>query len=129
MKKRAKSVLLVLGAILTAGALYVVFNAATGIGIPCVFHALTGLSCPGCGISRMLISILKLDFAGAFRYNAAIFILLPVFIILAIQLTVRYIKTGSIALSKYQTAAVSAMIVLLILFAVIRNLAGFEYLR
>ena len=129
MKKRAKSVFLLFGAILTAGALYVVFNAVTGIGIPCIFHAVTGLSCPGCGISRMLISMLRLDFASAFRYNAAIFILSPAFIVLAVQLISKYIKTGSKALSKRQTAAVTALIILLILFAVIRNLPGFEYLR
>ena len=33
--------------------------------IPCVFNLITGYYCPGCGITRMFISIYKLDFYQA----------------------------------------------------------------
>ena len=61
------------------------------ISIPCPFHFITGLYCPGCGITRMIKSILKLDFYQAFRYNQLLFILLPFFIIIIIDLFISII--------------------------------------
>ncbi len=43
--------------------------ARQGIGIPCLFHKITGLLCPGCGNSRAALALLRLDFAGALQYN------------------------------------------------------------
>lgn len=48
-----------------------------GFVIPCVFHELTGLYCPGCGATRMIVSLLHLDFYQAFRFNPLLFCLLP----------------------------------------------------
>ena len=39
----------------------------TGIG--CLIRFVTGISCPGCGISRALIALLKGDIASAFYYH------------------------------------------------------------
>ena len=128
MKKRTKNVLLLFAIIIAIGLIYIIFNSLTGIGIPCMFHALTGLNCPGCGVSRMIISIVHLDFESAFRYNAALFVLSPVFLGLAISIIVKYIKTGSQKLNKGQSAVVYALIVLLLLFGIIRNLPCFNFL-
>lgn len=38
-------------------------------GVPCLIKALTGITCPGCGMTRAYVSLLHLDFAGAFRYH------------------------------------------------------------
>ncbi len=43
--------------------------ARMGIGIPCLFHRLTGLSCPGCGNSRAALALMQLDLAGALGHN------------------------------------------------------------
>src|SRR5258705_10038442 len=43
----------------------------------CVFHALTGLQCPGCGTTRALHHLLHGDVAGAFRLNAMLFFVAP----------------------------------------------------
>jgi hypothetical protein len=45
---------------------------------PCVFHALTGLQCPGCGTTRALHHLLHGDLAGALRLNAMAFAAVPV---------------------------------------------------
>lgn len=34
--------------------------------IPCPFNYVTGISCPGCGMTRAWRELLKLNFAGAF---------------------------------------------------------------
>ena len=47
----------------------------------CPFKALTGIPCPGCGITRAMLSITKGDFHGAFSYNPFSFFLLFMVII------------------------------------------------
>ncbi len=43
----------------------------------CVFHALTGWQCPGCGTTRALHHLLHGDVAGAFRLNPMLFVVAP----------------------------------------------------
>lgn len=47
--------------------LYVLFLYFTGIGCPIKF--ISGLCCPGCGMTRAVISAIKLDFKQAFYYH------------------------------------------------------------
>ncbi len=47
----------------------------------CLFKHIFGISCFGCGMTRGFISILKLNFFSAFRYNA---LSIPVFIGIAV---------------------------------------------
>lgn len=46
----------------------------TGTGIPCYYYTRLGRPCPGCGLSRMYLSMLQLDFAAAFGYNPVGFV-------------------------------------------------------
>ena len=41
----------------------------------CIFQFLFGLPCPGCGLGRACISLIKFDFIGAFFYNPFVFVL------------------------------------------------------
>lgn len=59
---------------------YYFLNHNWGVKIVCPFYTLTGLLCPGCGITRCLFSILQLEFKKAFLYNRLVFILLPFFL-------------------------------------------------
>ena len=60
---------------LAAGALLALWLFLTG----CPIHRLTGVPCPGCGMSRALFSLVKFDFAGAWYYHPmAFFLPLPV---------------------------------------------------
>ena len=44
----------------------------------CMFHALTGLDCPGCGATRATHELLHGRVSAALRYNALWVLLLPV---------------------------------------------------
>lgn len=44
----------------------------------CIFHATTGLSCPGCGSLRAMHSLLHGNVAAALQFNPLLFLLLPV---------------------------------------------------
>lgn len=122
MKKRIFTVLKYIISIFTIGILYALFVNITGIGIPCVFHLITGLKCPGCGVSRMCLSLLRLDFKKAFSYNQMIFILLPVFCVLVVIQIVRYIKYDQTKATKVQSTIYYIGIALLVVFGILRNI-------
>jgi Protein of unknown function (DUF2752) len=44
----------------------------------CLFHSLTGLSCPGCGSLRAIHNLLHGHWTAAFHYNPLLIALLPV---------------------------------------------------
>ncbi|MEA2162834.1 MAG: hypothetical protein QOK37_961 [Thermoanaerobaculia bacterium] len=70
----------VLAAVVAAGGLAILyrFDPETVHFFPrCVFHQLTGLQCPGCGTTRALHHLLHGDVAGAFHYNAMLFVVAP----------------------------------------------------
>lgn len=47
----------------------------------CPIKLLIGLPCPGCGMKRAILCLLKLDFKGSFRYNALWLILLFIVVV------------------------------------------------
>ena len=84
--------------------------------VSCPFYRLTGLKCPGCGITRMFLSLARMDFKTAFFYNPVIFCLLPVWTVCV------FVK---LVLQKYSKAfeniVVYGSIVILLVFGILRN--------
>ena len=56
----------------------------------CIYRKLFNIYCPGCGVTRMIKSILKFDFYQAFRYNPLCFILFIISIPYFIYKTINY---------------------------------------
>lgn len=50
----------------------------------CLFHSITGYSCPGCGLQRAIHDLLHLNISGAFRHNAFLVCSLPLVALLVI---------------------------------------------
>ncbi|MBU5668713.1 DUF2752 domain-containing protein [Peptoniphilus sp. MSJ-1] len=68
MKRKTKDfIIFILAVVFFYGTLHL-------LGYTCPIKALTGISCPGCGMTRAWIYLLKLDFKTAFYYH-------PLFII------------------------------------------------
>lgn len=106
--------------ILAVGATYLLFVLLTGIGIPCVFNKLTGWLCPACGVSRMIISAVKLDFVAAFHYNPFLFVNAPVILFCLIYPDIAYVKHGCRSY-RWINIILWAEIAMLLLFGVLRN--------
>ena len=73
------------------GALALVLLAAAlpsqGAGVPlCFFRYLTGLPCPGCGLTRSFSCILHGDFSHGYDYHPFGYFLLPLFMMAAATL-------------------------------------------
>lgn len=123
-KKRLYKILLNAAVILGIGIGYVLFVNLTGLGIPCVFNLVTGLKCPGCGISRMFLALFRLDFIAAAKYNLLVFILLPFFIVLLFYKSWQYVKNGKTEMGIAEKVFYSVAFVLCIIFFVLRNTTG-----
>ena len=121
-KHRLRRLLLQAGLILGIGLAYAVFAGLTGLSIPCPFHALTGLLCPGCGVTRMCLALLTLDLSAAWAANPVLLLLLPVLAVLLARQAARYVKTGRSALSRGESALVWGMAAVLLLWGIARNL-------
>lgn len=93
--------------------------------IPCIFHKITNLWCPGCGITRMIISIINLNFYQAFRYNPLAFILLPFFIIYGLIYYFNWIQDKHFQINKNIWYI---LLIITLLFMVLRNISIFDFL-
>lgn len=114
--------------LLIVGLAYAGLCSVTGVGIPCPLHFVTGLYCPSCGISRMLLHVLKLDFKTAFRYNQCLFCILPIIGLIILSDIIKYIKTGHTKPNRFQSFICILIIIILIIFGILRNMPSYSYL-
>lgn len=125
---RLRSALKNTGIILLVGIIYFIFVKLTHLGIPCVFNLVTGLYCPGCGISRMFISLAAFDFKAAFGYNAFVMTVGPFAVIYALRHYIIYILKGSQKSGKFEFVLLVITLVLAIFFGILRNIPAFSFL-
>ena len=121
---RVRKLLLTALGLLALGLGYAAFIHLTGWAVPYLFRQMTGLKCPGCGVTSMCLALLRLDFAAAFRWNPGLMALSPFLGALIALLIARYIRTGSWRPGRWQTACLWAMLGLLLVWGVVRNVMG-----
>ena len=93
--------------------------------IPCIFHKITGLYCPGCGITRMIYALLSGQIYAAFRYNMLIFCSLPFILFLIIEY-IHAKSKGNIPLyKKIPNSIWITLIIILLVWMIIRNIFPF----
>lgn len=122
MRQRLNALLLRCAVLVGAGAAYAGLIAVLGRGLYCPFWRLTGLLCPGCGVTRMCLALLHLDLAGAWRANAALLLALPVLILLAVRLMWVYVRTGRRMPSRGEERLIWGLVVYFLAWGVLRNL-------
>lgn len=122
VRKRAKEVCRSGSFIAAAGLVLLICYRLTGHGLPCIFRALTGYLCPGCGMTRAVVVILDGNFAKAWQYNALSLTLLPVLTLYLLYKAVRFIFKGE---EEFRIGEIIFLLILLtiaICFDVARNL-------
>ena len=107
---------------LMLGILIIIIHLKYDVGVPCIFFKITGLYCPGCGITRAIFSLMKFDIYQAFRYNMLIIILLPFAISYYIYI---FIFKGKKRIPK---KVLNFLLIITILFGILRNIPEFEFL-
>ena len=99
-----------------------------GFGIPCPSYTLFHVYCPGCGLTRMVISLFELNFYQAFRYNALWFVMLPFVIVLLIDSVIAYLYKRETKIYKRIPIFVWwVLLAVVISFGLIRNFEPFDY--
>ena len=121
VQKRLKRTLIKYGVIFGIGLAYLIFVLCTGIGIPCIFHKITNLECPGCGVTRMIMSLVRLDFASAFAYNPFLLITGPFLIAYLVACEVKFVKLGNRKMGKWEIF-MYVELALALLYGVLRNI-------
>lgn len=91
------------------------------LSLKCPFYLLTGLYCPGCGITRMFLSLFQFRFYQAFRYNPFVFVCLVGYLFYKI---IPYEIP-----EKYKSFFINSLLILTILFGILRNIPLFSFLK
>lgn len=112
---------------LAAGILYLIVVMLTPVRVPCMLHLLTGLYCPGCGISRFFMELVHFRILSAMRQNLAVAILLPVWSVIGIiefWFNPKLFSRGS----RFLNVLTWGSVAVLVIFGLLRNIPGFEFL-
>lgn len=124
MKERLKKVGKCLAVLLAVGIAYFLICYRLGFGLPCMFNKITGLKCPGCGITRMCISLLKGDIYSAWVYNRGVLIILPLIAYFLAREIYLYVRYNNMTLQKWERVVAVIAIIYLLTFALLRNFLG-----
>jgi hypothetical protein len=101
-------------------------SAAGSLFPSCLFHDLTGWYCPGCGITRALHALAHFDLRRALAMNAFLVLSLPLLAAMAAQGLMQraWLPAGIRRVVFNGRWWIGALLV----FGVLRNLPGFEWL-
>ena len=121
MKARFKKVLFGALIVFAVGAIYALLIRFTHFSIPCFFRLITGLKCPGCGITGMCLALLRLDIKDAFDHNQLAFCLLPLMLLTAGRMIYSYVKYNRTR-EKLTQISLYVMIAAFLVFGVLRNI-------
>lgn len=121
-KIRLKKIIMILTVFLFCGGALAIFLSLTGTYLPCLFREVTGYLCPGCGATRMFLSIFRLDFVAAFRYNAMLLISLPFIIYIIFEMCKNYVKEGKLIVDKNVEYLTIILIICFVIFGIARNI-------
>ncbi len=117
-KTRVKTV----GSFLLLGIVYAVWLLLTDLYIACPIRAVTGLACPGCGISHLFMDLLHLDVVSAVQQNMAVAVLMVLWGLYGIlRLFCHPPKAVFNGLTLFS-------ILFLLAFGILRNIPAFSYL-
>lgn len=119
------------GSCLLAGAAYVAaVDPSTSNGfLPCPFRTLTGLWCPGCGLTRATHHLLRGDISQALRYNLFVVPILAGLALTWLMWTMRVAGRTTHRVTTPPNWASATAISVLIAFAIARNLPVVAGLR
>lgn len=125
MQNFNKSKCLKISAVILLFIIYYFVVTRTGFYIPCLFHKITGLKCPGCGISTMYVNMASFNLKEAFFNNPVIFCSQPFLYYFIIKIIYMYIQDKKIIFNKFENIILYSYIAILIVFGIARNLLTF----
>ncbi len=129
MVKIMKKKLIITLVLLTLLVAYLLLGSYFHIYMFCPIKKITGLYCPGCGVTRMCLSILKGNFYQAFRYNPLIFISLPFFLFYYFICLFETYKKKPSKIRMLEPSIWYFLIAIFLVFGILRNIPFFDFLK
>ena len=125
--KRLLIVLMSFISLLLLSFLYYYINRKYNIGFKCIFHEITNLYCPGCGITRAIFSLLELNIIQAIKYNILIITVIP---LILFNYLIKIISWINLKEQKevYPKTMWNIILIFVILFGIIRNIEIISFL-
>lgn len=127
-KAQIKRLIIVIGLIILAilAVIILVWQSKT-IGYVCPTKRYLDIECPGCGGTRMVLSILQGDMYQAFRYNPFIMVTMPIMFLITVQQMFLFIIKGTF--SSWLDKILIAYAITLFMFGVVRNISMLDFLK
>jgi hypothetical protein len=101
--------------LLLLGGIYYAVVEQFGVGFVCPVYFILHLYCPGCGVTRLIMHLLHGEFYLSFRSNMAVYIL-------TLPTCIGYFMEHKFNQRKAATIVYAAVLVLLLIFGVLRNI-------
>ena len=123
VKERLKSlffVVVVLGNLLVG--YYFLYTYFPKLAFKCIFYEISGLRCPGCGITRMLVGFIGLNFWESIRFNFFVGITFP--FIMSVVVYTCYLYVTEKKASKLFDIVCWLYVGLLLVWFIVRNIVG-----
>lgn len=120
--ERKKYILRQIGQILGIGFAYFVITGITGIYLPCPFKLITGLKCPGCGMTHYALALLHGNIHEAYDANPLLFWLIPLLLAYGTYRAIVYIKKGKTGFNIPESILLSIAFIITIGFGIYRNI-------
>lgn len=121
-RTRGKAVLQGALLILGLGTAYYVFYRVTGYGIPCPIRAVTGLLCPGCGMTHAFAALLSGDVAEAWQQNKLSLTVIPILMVYGMWRAWRYIRSGRSDFAIWETVLLTLLAIACMAYSITRNI-------
>lgn len=122
-----KKIIITYIALICSGlAIYAIIT-LSGYDFFCPIYKTTGIYCPGCGLTRSCVRLIHFDFYRSFRNHPGFFVGAVTWIIISVFAFIG--KPKCFRNSKVNLTILCITLGLYILFSIIRNIPGFEFLQ
>jgi hypothetical protein len=104
------------------------FNPVTAGFFPvCPLHALTGLNCPGCGLTRGFHAVFRGDISGALHLNALLPVYLFIFAYLFAAMFSIAVRGRGLSFNIFRPGFIWSFFIIAIVFGVVRNIPVYPF--
>lgn len=93
----------------------------------CPFHALTGLNCPGCGLTRGFHALFQGDVLTALHFNLMLPFYFLFFAYLLVSLGLIVVRNRGLDFRVFSPVVIYGFLILTIVFSVARNLPYYPF--
>ena len=124
-----RSTVIAIWSLLLAGSIYLYLfePGKTGFFPPCMFRALTGFTCPGCGSTRAMHQILHGHFVTAFMLNPLLLLAIPFLMFAFVRYSVAVMRGGIPRQNVMPAGLIYALFVIVVSFWIFRNTSFYPF--